>query len=381
MDAFGRRELGELLEPPALPAISVYLPTHRAGAETEGDALRFRAALDRARGLLAPEVKATGEALLADLSPLVSDGEFWRHQADGLAVFAAPGLERRYRLPVSFPELVVVGKSFVTRPLIEYLQAPGRFWIVALSQKAVRLWQGTTTGLSPVRPAGVPQSLEEALGREVEPDPISFHSSRGRGSAPIYHGHGVGVDDQKDELARFFRSVDAGLRDLLAPETGPVILAAVDYYHPIYHSISRLPNLTEDGIVGNVIAWDPEELHEAAWPIVRAEVEKQLDEAVRLWESGFGRGKTESDIATAGAHAVAGRIRLLMTEKGRRVWGSLDRDTGRVRVVGEDGPDPGPDAVDVLDELAEVTIRHGGRALVLPGERMPTRTGVAAVLR
>ena len=34
-----------------------------------------------------------------------------------------------------------------------------------------------------------------------------------------------------------------------------------------------------------------------------------------------------------------------------------------------------------LDELAELTIQYGGRALVLPSEKLPVDTGLAAVLR
>jgi hypothetical protein len=63
------------------------------------------------------------------------------------------------------------------------------------------------------------------------------------------------------------------------------------------------------------------------------------------------------------------------------VWGRIDRNTGDIEVIREGGADPHGAAVDLLDELAEVTMQYGGRALVLAGERMPTDTGLAAVLR
>jgi hypothetical protein len=86
-------------------------------------------------------------------------------------------------------------------------------------------------------------------------------------------------------------------------------------------------------------------------------------------------------VAAAARLAVAGRIRLLLAEKGRNVWGSLDRRTGDMRIVRDGGADPGGESVDLLDELAEITIQFGGRALVLEGQRMPTNSGLAAVLR
>jgi hypothetical protein len=37
--------------------------------------------------------------------------------------------------------------------------------------------------------------------------------------------------------------------------------------------------------------------------------------------------------------------------------------------------------VDLVDEIAEIALKHGGRALALTPERMPTDTGIAVVLR
>jgi len=127
--------------------------------------------------------------------------------------------------------------------------------------------------------------------------------------------------------------------------------------------------------------WDEGRIHQAAWPIARKSVERKIDAALHLWEASYGRGKTESDLAAIARLAVAGRIRLLLAETGRTVWGTIDRTTGEVEIIREGGSDPNGGAIDLLDELAELTIQYGGRALVLSGERMPTDTGLAAVLR
>jgi hypothetical protein len=319
--------------------------------------------------------------MLTSFESLVGDEEFWRHQADGLAMFASDGLTKLYRLPATVPDLVVVAPTFHTRPLVEFLQAPERYWVLALSQKEVRLWEGTVSGLTPVNLETVPTNLRSALGFQIEKDRLSMHSSGGHGNKPIFHGHGAGKDDTNSELEQFFRKVDAGVQTLLADEIGPVILAAVDYYHPIYRNISKLENLAPDGIDGNVNDWDSARLHDAAWPIAQAGVDRKIDKALELWETSYGRGKVESDLAAAARLAVAGRIRLLLSEKGRNIWGRLDPAMGNVEVIQEGGADPGGDAVDLVDEIAEIALQHGGRALALARERMPTDTGIAVVLR
>lgn len=381
MDYFGRDQLKELIRVDAQPAVSIYMETHRKGSEVSAQPLRLRAAIEEARQILGAEGAAGAADVLGPLEGLIGDQDFWRHQADGLALFASRDFGRLYRLPVPVPDMVVVGPTFHTRPLIELLQAPERFWVLSLAQKEVRLWEGTISGLAPVDLTTVPTSLQEALGTEVVTDRLNLRSPRGKGSAPVFHGHGAGKDDTKQELEKFFRAVDEGVRELLADEIGPIILAAVDYYHPIYHGISKLENLAEQGIVGSVAGWDTDRIHAAAWPIAQKSVERKVDEALDLWEHSYGRRKAESDLAAAARLAVAGRIRLLLTEKGRTLWGTFDPFSGDVEVIREGGGDPHGGAVDLLDELAEVTIRHGGRALVLTGDRMPTDTGIAAVLR
>lgn len=391
MDYFGRDKLRELLEVPEGPAVSIYLPTSRSSSEADTDRLRFRAAYDRARELLSAEADGTGTgAELDQLEPLTRDPEFWRYQSDGVAVFVAAGFQRMYRVPTRVPELVVVGPTFHTRPLIELLQAPDRYWVLGLSQKELRLWEGTASGASPVDLAGLPRGMLDALGFEFERDYEIVHRrkagpSRGQpgrgGHTPVFHGHGAAQEEAEDELRLFFKKVDGALRDLLSDEIGPVVLAAVKEYHPLYRSISSLSNLADEGIEANVTEWSPDRIHEAAWPIAKSVALRHMDRALELWEKGYGAGKGEADLANLGRLAVAGRIRLLLTERNRRMWGTLDRDTGAVELLREGGEDPGEHAVELLDELAEMVILKGGNALVLPAERMPTATGAAGVLR
>lgn len=51
-------------------------------------------------------------ALLAPGFELLENSDFWLHQQEGLAVFAAAGLFRRYRVPSRLDEMVVVSHRF-----------------------------------------------------------------------------------------------------------------------------------------------------------------------------------------------------------------------------------------------------------------------------
>lgn len=383
-------ELRELLEFDGSPTVSIYLSLHGHGRKAEADRLRLRSALDRARDLLSERhPEETWRPMLEDLEPLASGDALWGEQSGGLVLFLGPGFRRGYRVPRVFEELVVVAPTFHTRPFVEYMASPQRFYVLELSRERVQLWEGSPDALQPVPGDSLPRDLAEALDYEVERDEkIVFrrkerdgsHGEHGRGGVmPVFHGHGVGLDDRESEFRAFFRKVDEGLRAFLGGRRSPVILATVEENEALYRSVSELGNLSEDAVNASVRHWSPEELHRAAWPLAESEAARRIVEALDLWEAG--RGKGEGDLANLAHLAVAGRVRLLLTEEGRRIWGTMDRETGRTEVLGEGAEDPGPEAVELLDELTELVLRHGGDVVPLSAERMPTGTGAAGILR
>ncbi len=125
--------------------VSLYTPTHRHIPETEQDPIRFKNLLREAEerliasGLSAREVRE----LLQPAQKLLEDASFWKFQSDGLALFLSANLFRTYCLPFGFTEMTVVTNRFHLKPLLQVLTGDGRFFILALSQKQVRLLEGT----------------------------------------------------------------------------------------------------------------------------------------------------------------------------------------------------------------------------------------------
>jgi hypothetical protein len=75
--------------------------------------------------------------------------------------------------------------------------------------------------------------------------------------------------------------------------------------------------------------------------------------------------------------AHAGRVGILLIEADRVLPGRIDPDTGSVRP----GDVSDPETNDLLDDLAELVLRRKGSVVVVPRERMPTTTGLAAIYR
>jgi Bacterial archaeo-eukaryotic release factor family 7 len=205
MSLLSINELGTLIGRRWGVCMSIFMPTHRTSPETKQDRIRFKNLLREAEKRLITSGLRSSEAkkLLTPAKTLLKDNLFWQYQADGLAVFISPEVFRYFHLPFRFEELLVVTDRFHMKPLLHLFTNDVRFYILALSQNEVRLFQGTRHGISEIEPEGVPGSMKEALKYDEPEKQLQYHTRTPGGTgqrAAIFHGHGVGIDDAKDNI-------------------------------------------------------------------------------------------------------------------------------------------------------------------------------------
>jgi hypothetical protein len=378
MDLLTREDLGTLLGDQRPPCVSLYVPTQPGGGEA--DRIHWRKAITRAeealeqRGLRGVEAKA----LLRPARELLEDPTFWREQGHGLAFFLAEGFLRLYRLPVTFEELVVVGRRFHVTPLLPLLGGDGRFFVLALSQNGVRLLQGTRQAISAVDLTGVPRNLAEALATHDVDEPLTFHTrpAGGLGSwTAIYHGHGVGIDDHKDDLLRYFQRIDRGLHPLLRQEHAPLVLAGVGYLLPLYRQAGTYPHLLEQGVEGNPDHLSDHELHRRAWALVEPLFQRSRQQALERYEQLAGTARAACDLEQVVPATCRGELEVLFVAPSRRAWGRFDPDTKEVRC--HEQPEPGDE--DLVNVAAIHTLRHGGTVYALGPDEVPDGGPVAGL--
>ncbi|TMQ48323.1 MAG: hypothetical protein E6K75_03340 [Candidatus Eisenbacteria bacterium] len=374
IESFRAEALQTLLADGEGPHLSLYLPTHRRHPEWKQDPVRFRALLGQAQELLSTRYKTRDvDAFLEPLRRL--EGErHWEHSLDGLALFRKEGTTAAYRLPIPVPELVVVAETYHTKPLLRFLRSNGRYLVLAVSQNAVTMYEGSPFGAGAVDLHGVPQSLREALG--VMQYTHSVQSPYLRGA--VFHGEGPGKEIRKEELLHFFQAIDRGLHEYLRAERVPLLLAAVKYYHPIYKVANRYPELMDVGLDGNYDRANPDQIHKEAWPLVSRVFESRVGIWLERYRERVGTGLASDRIEEIAQAVVAGRIQCLLVAEEESVWGLLDRKTGALEL--HERQRDARDA-DVLDDIAEETFKRGGEVYVIPRSAMPGRKPIAAIYR
>jgi hypothetical protein len=379
MNQLSRAEFERLAAVRGTPSISIYMPTHRAGAEVRQNAVRFKNLLRRieddlqVRGMRPPEVKQ----LLSAGRALAGDDPFWQHQRSGFAAFIAEGLFDPYRLPLEVDELATIGDRFSLKPLLPLLTGENRFFILALSQNQVRLLEGTRHSVREVPVGDIPKGLADAMRFDEEQAQVMFHLGKKTGAGGVYHGHGVMEAEHKEKIRQYFLQVDRGLHDVLRDERAPLLLAGVEYLHPIYRDASTYPHLLPVGLSGNPDGLKPEQLHEEAWAVLQPYFENEVQRAVESWRNLAGTGRASGEIREILPAAVHGRIdRLLLTVDEQR-WGRLDETTA---IVEEHDTRQAGDH-DLIELAAVHTALNGGPVLTIARDRMPDGAGIAAIFR
>ena len=372
-----------LTEAPREPSVSCFLPTHRNPPDKREDRTRFKNLLNEAEARLTGDGLRTAEARrrLAPARRLLEDEPFWESVWDGLAVFVSPSLFRRYTVATPLREFVDVGDRFYLRPLLPVLEGDGRYFLLALSQQRVALLEGTRESLVEIPVPGLPQDLASALHVERFPPERELlfrgQSARGGRGQAMWHGHADEKEDVTRFLLDFFRSVDRAIAPALHRGRAPLLLAGVDYLHPLYAQVNSYPHLLPDGVAGNPDGFGVPELHRRAATVVTASRDREVDRAVAAYAEAAGGPRSSEEISAIVVGAFFGRVSRLFIQSDVPLWGRFDPVSLEVRV--HDRKEKGD--VDLLEWAAMRTLSADGRVTSLALDRMPGRSPLAALFR
>ena len=373
----------ELLSAHQAPCLSLYMPTHHQYPANLQDIILFKNLVQQLEESLMQKYSTIEvQKHLEPVKALVNSDDIWNHTLNGLAVFSAKGIFKVVKLHISVEELAIVADSFHTKPLRQYLQSLDHFHVLGLTLNDFRVYEGTRHSLSEVELASdTPKTITEALGDELTEKHTTVASYGGSGgeSSPMHHGHDGKKDETEKDAERFFRVVANTIYEHYSKPSGwPLILAALPEHHSLFQKVNKNPLLISKRISINPSSVSPDQLAKMAWEIMEPEYNLKLETQVDRFEQARAYGKGSDDIREVAVAAVAGRVDMLLVEADRIIAARVtNKETGNTQK--KDITNPKVD--DLLDDLGELVIRMGGQLMVLPTDKMPSETGLAAIYR
>jgi hypothetical protein len=372
------RSLAEVKEPVCL---SLFIP--HAGGEQAAlahstpaikDLLRQAEEALRARAVHSAEI----HEWLAPLQDLFAT-DLWHGTAQGLAIFRTRRSFRPFFVPLRVASRVVVGDRFFLKPLTSCLTRIRRYYVLAISDNAARLFHCRDAECTELNSDKLPGSLEEALSTRDFSSRLQGHTSKASTRKVItYHGHSAPIEDVHENRRIYCRQVGAVMRELIGQSSEPLVLACVKELFVEFQQVNTYLHLASEPIAGNPDRLSPADLHEAAQKIVDSEAQKQIAQAVAQYTELQDTNQTTANAEAILEAAVNGRVRTVFVAEDAEMWGTLDQSPGATRLaIGSQGFEH----EEFLNRIAIQTVTHGGIAYTLPLASMPSGKPVAALFR
>ncbi len=365
------------------PHLSLFIPTHPFGVDAQTDPIRWKNLVNGVERTLSEEGMAAPEIadLLAPAWQLRDDHHAWRHMSDGLAMFLRPGWHRVFRVPVEVPEVASIGARFVVGPLLRVVTGDSHFLVLTVSQRRVRLLEGSMQRVEELELTEVPTALQDVIEEpDSRSDTMTFPLSSGsRGSgAAVFYGHGAADDAFKQNRVRsFLRQVADGLGDYLTGQSLPMVLVGLDEMVSAYREVNGYAHVVDEAVRRNPDELSGADLHTLAWPLVERIAAEERAAAVARFEELHGTGLAANSPATIEEAAREGRVDTLFLATEPWCWDQLGSDMAVVQL----GRDDAFAHCELLDRVAVDSLSAGGHVHAVPAAEVPGGGDLAAIYR
>ena len=345
------------------PAISLLIPTHRTSPENNQDPIRVKNLVTEAKNRLSQEFsRREVDPLLSNIDEVVSQIDYPR-VLDGLALFANQQGAHAFVLPFQPRERVAIDETFATRDLVMALHHLQRYWVLVLSEKPTRLYEGAGETLIEAREEGFPL----------------VHSGPG-GETALPGGYGISRSAARDEHHRqFFRQVDKAFGRIFADDPLPLVVVGVDRYLAFFQEISQYTQHLVATLKGSHGDTSPHELAQLVWPLMREYQDQQRQQTLEELAVAVSAQKYVSTVGEVWRLANEGRGRILVVEEDFHYPARVD-ESGMQVSPASDATAPGV-IDDLVDEIIEVVLAKGGEVRFVADGALQEHQRIALILR
>lgn len=356
-----RLDLELLQKERGYPAVTVTMPTNRTFPENRQDPVRLKNLVGQAVDRLMKEFgKRQIAGVLRNLNE-AADSVDHNMNLDGMAVFANSSMYRVFHLPFALRERVVVDETFLTRDLVFALNRSARYWLLVLSEKPTRLYEGFRDTLSEVRDGSFPME----------------HTGPG-GATSLPGGRGVSRSAFRDQRHRqFFMTVASSLAGYAAAEPLPLFVTGVDKFVSMFRDQSSVP--VRGALKGSHDGTPVHDLGAMVWPLVEEHLagirQSRIDELSRA----AGADRVLATLGGIWAASHEGRGKVLLVEEGFHCPATVD-GTG-MGVTPSDSPGSPGVIDDAVDEIIEAVIAGKGEVVFVPDGALDNYQRMALILR
>ena len=325
------------------PCVSILLSTHRTHPDNAQDPINLKNLITQAEERMLTEYDKRHVWPVMERINAAAEGIDHNKNLDGLALFANPDMAEVVQLPVSITNRLILDRNFATRDLMRALQSSAHYYILTVSGNQSRLIEGYRNA--------VVDELGAKHGFPIENRFYNTHADQ-RAQAGV----------ESNLLREFLNRLDKLVQEIHAEEPLPVILSGDDRTVNHFLEVADRKEMYIGRITGSPDACKAHELTQKAFAeIERMRNERQLSALEDIHRS-QGAGKLLVDVGDIYRAAQEGRADTLYVETGYYQPALI---IDNIVTLKDDHSAPGV-LDDIIDEIAEVTMKFGGHVVFLP---------------
>ncbi len=356
------KKLNRLKKIQAENCVTIILNTHRTAPDNQKEVITLKNLIKEAGDRLHETLdKKEAEKILESLTKVEASIDH-SHNLDSLILFVnvAENIAEYIRMPVPVTDRVVIGDTFATRDLLRAVHLKSSYYVLVLSQQKVRLLQAMNDELVHEFTEVFPL---ENKGFKTNPGLESTFAAR-----------------QTNLTNEFFNLVDKEVNKVRKENALPVLICTDEAnFHEYLKIADEKESIFEMSLNGNKLEEKAGIIVKEAWPMIKAEIEKQNNSRKQELDQAVGTGRFLSDVNEISNAIKEGRVQTLFVQQGLFQPAVLENDF--IKIIGENDEKPKQMIDDIYDELIEMNMDYNGDTVFLPEGYLKEFNGFGAITR
>jgi hypothetical protein len=353
--------------------VSIIVPTHRLSPDRRVDQLTVERAVESTKQLL--QFRYT----VSNIKPLLEAIDDWYESIDfnrnleGLGLYLSPGFKLAVKFPFPVTKKVIVGDNFEIRDLLYKVNYAKAYFVLHLTQKDVRLFEGSWDELEEIKDNHFPTEYAEAYSYD--------RPSRGTPGTRYAQVRNFEKDKSALEEIRFedfYRTIDNLLNDYLVGDT-PMILLGSEEEVTWFKNISAHNNHIIQKIKGNYNHATIDEISTIVWPAMEAHLKEERKELIEAYKEKIGEHRAINGISEVWQAVKDGKAWKLLVEKDYRKAGFVSKEMNHLyihppkiahRIV-----------ADAVDDICEMVLASNGQVFFTDNGQLKDYQHIALITR
>ncbi len=325
------------------PCVSILLKTHRTFPDNEQDQINLKNLVTSTEERLLKEYdKREVWPVIERIHAAVADIDH-TNNLDGLALFAKADMAEVVKLNIPVTDRAIVARTFATRDLLRAMQSSAHYYVLTVSGHKSRLIEAHRDK--------VVKEYTHKEGFPLEDNLYNTHNAE-RSQAGV----------EENLMKEFCNRVDKEMKVMHAKTPLPVVLAGDERNTRFMMGVVDTPSMYIGSIAGSPDEQKAHVLVEKAFVVVERVMAERRLKALDDIEKAQGADRLMDDVGDIFRAAREGRGDTLYVEEGFFQPALVEGDT----VTMKEDPTEAGVVDDIIDEIAEDILRHGGNVVFLP---------------